>query len=82
VNAALSADELEAYAPFDHAAESLVRREFEANRLTARGLHRVRRVARTIGDLTGAAETVGVDLLTVALQLRVPFAGSSRVRAA
>ena len=82
VNAALSADELEVYAPLDHAAESLVRREFEANRLTARGLHRVRRVARTIGDLAGAPESIGVELLTVALQLRVPFAGSSRVRVA
>ncbi len=82
LNAALTADELETYAPFDHAAESLVRREFEANRLTGRGLHRVRRVARTIGDLSGAPEVIGVDLLTVALQLRVPFASSARVRVA
>ncbi len=82
LNTALTADELETYAPFDHAAESLVRREFEANRLTGRGLHRVRRVARTVGDLSGAPEVIGVDLLTVALQLRVPFASSARVRGA
>jgi magnesium chelatase family protein len=82
LNATLTADDLEAYAPLDHAAESLVRREFEANRLTGRGLHRVRRVARTIADLSGAPDVIGVDLLTVALQLRVPFASSARVRVA
>jgi magnesium chelatase family protein len=91
LNASLSADELEQYAPLDHAAESLVRREFEANRLTGRGLHRVRRVALTLGDLgllgpgTGSepgTATIGVELLTVALQLRVTFGSSARVRVA
>jgi magnesium chelatase family protein len=82
LNAALSADDLERWAPLDHAAETLVRREFEANRLTGRGLHRVRRVARTIADLHDGAEVIGEVPLTVALQLRVTFGASARVRVA
>jgi magnesium chelatase family protein len=82
LNSALGADDLERWAPLEPAAEAIVRREFEANRLTGRGLHRVRRVARTITDLGGGAETIGVEALTVALQLRVSFGSSARVRVA
>jgi len=85
LNASLTADELEVFAPLDHAAESLVRREFEAGRLTGRGLHRVRRVARTLADLRGieagtAAVAIDAETLTMALQLRVTFGSSARVR--
>ena len=80
LNAALTADDLEAWAPLSPAAERIVRREFEANRLTGRGLHRVRRVARTFADLAGGHETIGEEELVLALQLRVAFGGSSRVR--
>ena len=85
LNASLTADELEVFAPLDHAAESLVRREFEAGRLTGRGLHRVRRVARTLADLRDiaadtAADVIDAETLTMALQLRVTFGSSARVR--
>ena len=85
LNALLTADELEVFAPLDHAAESLVRREFEAGRLTGRGLHRVRRVARTLADLRDiavgtAATAIDAEILTMALQLRVTFGSSARVR--
>ncbi len=88
LNAALTADQLDEVAPLDHAAESLVRREFEAGRLTGRGLHRVRRVARTMADLRDAAAggspspVVDAAVVTAALQLRVVFGASARVRVA
>jgi len=48
----------------------LLRRELEVGRLSGRGLHRVRRVARTIADLDGAPEVVGESHVATALQLR------------
>jgi magnesium chelatase family protein len=80
LNAALSGDDLERWAPLSHAAETVARREFEANRLTGRGLHRVRRVARTLADLAGGHELIGEDELVLSLQLRVSFGASARVR--
>ena len=55
--------------------------EIERDRLTGRGYHRIRRVARTIADLDGAAsgstsDLVDVEHVEVALSLR------TRLRAA
>src|SRR5262249_9754327 len=47
VNARIAAHELDELAPLTVAARAMLRRELEAGRLTGRGLHRVRRVART-----------------------------------
>ncbi len=44
---------LDELAPLSPGAEAVLRRELEADRLTGRGLHRVRRVARTLADLRG-----------------------------
>ncbi len=57
-NAAAPANLVESVAAPDGAALRLLREAAEALRLTARGYHRVMKVARTLADLDGA-ETVG-----------------------
>ena len=51
LNADIPGHLLDEMAPSPKAARLLLRRELEADRLTGRGLHRVRRVARTLADL-------------------------------
>jgi len=70
VNAALAVRDLDQVAPVDGAARSLLERHLRAGRLSARGLHRVRRLARTLADLDGADGTLAVPHLTEALFLR------------
>lgn len=83
LNGRLGAAELDRIAPLDADATALLRSELERGRLTGRGLHRVRRVARTIADLAGdAGATIGGAHVALALHLRVPLRISSRGRAA
>jgi magnesium chelatase family protein len=56
--------------------------ELEADTLTGRGYHRVRRVARTIADLLDGDELVTEAHVTLALQMRVRMSVTSRRRAA
>ncbi|MFM8957091.1 MAG: YifB family Mg chelatase-like AAA ATPase, partial [Actinomycetota bacterium] len=70
VNAKIAVDDLDTVAPLAPAARALLRRELEVGRLSGRGLHRVRRVARTIADLDGAPVVVGESHVATALQLR------------
>jgi magnesium chelatase family protein len=71
LNAALGPDELDAFAPISDAARSLLREEVERDRLTGRGYHRVRRVARTIADLDGESDApISIADVELALQLR------------
>ena len=71
LNAALAPDELDVLAPFSDAARTLLRDEVEGDRLTGRGYHRIRRVARTIADLDGAGdEAISVADVELALQMR------------
>ncbi len=81
LNADIPAHRLDELAPLTPAATRLLRRELEHNRLTGRGLHRVRRVARTLCDLTlQPADLVDDQSVSVALNLRIdPF---QRVRRA
>lgn len=72
LNAAISAPQLDAVAPLDAGARRLLRTELERDRLTGRGYHRVRRVARTIADLDPlGGEVVGEAHVVMALQYRV-----------
>ncbi|HTJ74165.1 MAG TPA: YifB family Mg chelatase-like AAA ATPase [Acidimicrobiales bacterium] len=73
-NAELPAARLDALAPLQPAAGRLLERRLRAGALSARGLHRVRRVARTIADLAGATGPLGEDHVCLALSLRADLA--------
>ena len=68
-NAQASGPLLEEVAKLDKAGLALIRDAADAMRLSARGYHRVLRVARTLADLDGA-ETVGRLHLAEALSYR------------
>jgi len=70
-NAALTARELSRVAPLDRDCRQLIRRAADAFRITARGIVRVRRVARTIADMAGS-EAVRAEHVAEALQYRMP----------
>lgn len=71
VNADAEGDVLEAVAPVDAEGKALLRRAAEKFGLSARGYHRVLRVARTIADLEGC-DDVGSPHLAEALSFRLP----------
>ena len=70
-NAALTAKALERVAPLEPDTRALVRRASDTFRITARGVVRIRRVARTIADLSGS-ERVRAEHVAEALQYRMP----------
>jgi magnesium chelatase family protein len=69
-NAAIPAHRLDELAPLDAKATALLRRRVSQSELTARGLDRVRRVARTIADLQQIEGAVPADAAATALELR------------
>ncbi len=80
-NADIDAARLDELAPLSAAAAALLRRELEAGRLSGRGLHRVRRVSRTLCDLHGGDDVISDGHVAVALQLRVePIAHDGTLR--
>lgn len=70
VNADLRASRLDELAPLSVGAARLLERHLRSGRLSARGLHRVHRLARTVADLDGGAETIDEQHLHEALILR------------
>ena len=71
LNAGLTDADLTEFAPLTDAAAALLRAEIERGHLTARGYHRIRRVARTITDLaSGADESVDEGAIALALGMR------------
>lgn len=79
LNAALDATCLDHSAPLDGAATAMLRKELERDRLSGRGYHRVRRVARTIADLgPNEIEIIGEEHVALALQFRVTLGISAR----
>lgn len=78
-NAQLPVDRLDDVAPMSHEARALLEGSLRSGRLSARGLHRVRRVARTIADLQGAPHELSAAHVAMALSLRVDTSGSSPI---
>jgi magnesium chelatase family protein len=70
-NAELPARRLDEVGPLDEQATALLLEALRSGRLSARGLHRVRRVARTVADLDGAPHELGLRHVALALSLRV-----------
>jgi magnesium chelatase family protein len=70
-NALLPAARLDEVAPLSDGATRLLHGVLRAGRLSARGLHRVRRVARTIADLEGAPLELAPAHIAAALSLRI-----------
>ena len=73
-NAELPAQRLDAVAPLAPGAWSLLDDRLRSGALSARGLHRVRRVARTLADLDGGDEVIGEEHIAAAMGLRVGYA--------
>ncbi len=72
LNAALPGSLLDECAPITDQSMAKLREELVLGKLTGRGLHRVRRVARTIADLDDPERPlVEVEHIVLALQLRV-----------
>lgn len=71
-NGALSGRDLDAVAPLVPAAIRLLEDLVRRGKLTARGVQRVRRVARTIADLAADDGPLGMEHVATAVALRVP----------
>jgi magnesium chelatase family protein len=70
VNAEIAGSDLDQTIPMDQAATALVERQVRRGALSARGLHRIHRLARTIADLDGVESAVGESQVREALVLR------------
>ncbi len=69
-NVVLTPDRMDDLAPLEPAAMAILVRAVEDGRLSARGLHRVRCVARTVADLAGRDGPLGEHDVAAALALR------------
>jgi magnesium chelatase family protein len=73
VNSAIPADVLDEVAPLSEDAMSTLRSRLDNGRLSGRGYHRIRRVARTLADMHGHAHVIDAQWVEVALSLRATF---------
>ena len=80
LNSRLSGSRLDEFAPIDDAGRAVLRYELEHDRLSARGYHRIRRVARSIVDLRSAPSLqIDEEAIQVALGLRASLNTTMRV---
>jgi magnesium chelatase family protein len=70
-NAAIPSHLLDEVAPLEAAAKSFLQRRVDSAELSARGLDRLRRVARTLADLKGGTGAVPLEAAAAAWQLRL-----------
>ncbi|MEI6199315.1 MAG: YifB family Mg chelatase-like AAA ATPase [Actinomycetota bacterium] len=76
LNSAIPADMLDHIAPLSNSAMSWLRERLDEGRLSGRGYHRVRRVARTLSDMHSTEEVIDTDWVEAAFSMRVPIATS------
>lgn len=72
-NGALSDRELSRLAPMNAGATRLIELRLRAGTLSARGFARIRRVARTLADLSGREGALNEEDVATALELRAEF---------
>lgn len=70
VNSEISADALEDVAPLQEDALNILRTRLDNGKLTGRGYHRIRRVARTLADLNDAPGPIAAEWVLLALSMR------------
>lgn len=75
-NAELRGEALERAAPLTPAAVTMLETMLRSGALTARGMHRIRRVALTVSDLGGEDGPLDEDHVATAVAIRVPVAGA------
>lgn len=78
-NAAISARLLDDLAPLERAARQLLETRMRQGRISARGVHRVRRVARTLADLAENHGPIAAEHVQSALALRAEVFTPPRV---
>lgn len=81
-NVAISADQVDVLAPLAPEAKSILVRAVDDGRLSARGVHRVRCVARTVADLEGDEGELSARHVAAALALRAELVGYTPQRRA
>jgi magnesium chelatase family protein len=79
-NAQIPAEALDEVAPLSPDAAALLERRLRSGSLSARGLHRVRRVARTIADLDRTGPVIGTRQMAETLALRQGGVGRGEAR--
>ena len=67
---------IERHAPLTGPARGVIEERLARGDLTARGYHRIRRVARTVADLTGGDEKVGEEHVVCAIGMRTEVAAA------
>lgn len=70
VNSAIPADILDDVAPLSDEAMSCLRQRLDEGRLSGRGYHRIRRVARTLADMHDEDGVISVRWVDMAMRLR------------
>lgn len=73
LNSALTPDMLNAVAPLSENAMNILRAQLDKGELTGRGYHRIRRVARTLADMSGQSGVITSRFVQMALTLRAPI---------
>jgi magnesium chelatase family protein len=80
LNRSIGVSDLDEFAPVDSDARAVLRCELESDRLSGRGYHRVRRVARTIADLREAGTEIVTERdVALALEMRTGLRRSFRI---
>jgi magnesium chelatase family protein len=78
LNANLTGPALDEFATPTPAGTALLRSELEVGRLSGRGLHRIRRVARTLADRDGDTGPISDEHIALALSMRARIASRHR----